>query len=226
MSGASNAPAAACGHPGFCEPGSPECLAKPAPAKGIRPIDHAERTVVADVKQALADRFAEVFEGAPVRVFLNDPRQSGKTAERYRWARVAELSRAHGQGCTVSDPCGECRPPRHPGRRELDKLGGPQTSALGVLAGLGQAVKAAADLEAAQARVQYSLRFGLMPRELVDLLLADARHQLDRVTGEATLMHRGRPELVEQAVGRWHHDNPGLSRLLKIATPPLPKDPT
>jgi hypothetical protein len=58
----------------------------------------------------------------------------------------------------------------------------------------------------------------LLPRLLADIL-ADARQQLDNVNGTAALLHWGRPELATQAVANWHHNNPGLSRLLDLTDP-------
>jgi hypothetical protein len=57
----------------------------------------------------------------------------------------------------------------------------------------------------------------LVDAELWLTILADARQQLDNIRGTATLMHRGRPELVDQAVATWHRNNPGLSKAIYLA---------
>jgi hypothetical protein len=89
----------------------------------------------------------------------------------------------HERGCTVAEPCTECRPR-------------PATSA-----------------------AQSATRHHPLPAALVALIIADARHQLDNVNGTAALLHWGRPELTAQAVANWHHNNPGLSRLLELTRP-------
>jgi hypothetical protein len=62
----------------------------------------------------------------------------------------------------------------------------------------------------------------VLPLELFDLIVADARQQLANVTGTAVLAYQrmqNRTDLVAADVARWHHENPGLSRLLQLPRP-------
>lgn len=117
-----------------------------------------------------------------------------------------EMERPHGPGCTLMEPCTECRPPASPA--------GPATPAVVTTCCGGTNLQPHRPGCPSYRPVLDMVR--RLDAEMLQMLVDDARQQLDNVRGRAQLfLHRA--DLIEQAEAGWRRDNPGLSRLLQMA---------